>query len=142
VGCWENFSSRYFTRTKKGGFPLIFEIIKEEESRSLLEKRAIASKLKSLNDTLDALIQKKIRIELEIKNVRRKAKNLSKQSKTRLTIEVESFGYSPYELTPTECDFLREQMGQEEYEETVKIDSLIDQFERIERDLQALMLSD
>lgn len=121
---------------------MIFEVIKEEESRSLIEKRTIASKLKSLNDTLDALIQKKIRIELEIKNVRRKAKNLSKQSKTRLTIEVESFGYSPYELTPTECDNLREQMGQEEYEETVKIDSLIDQFERIERDLQALMLSD
>lgn len=121
---------------------MIFEVIKEEESRSLLEKRAIASKLKSLNATLDALIQKKIRIELEIKNVRRKAKILSNQSKTRLTIEVENFGYSPYELTSAEYEVLREQMGQEEYDVTVEIDSLIDQFERIERDLQTLKLSD
>lgn len=121
---------------------MIFEIFKEEESPSLLEKRAIASKLKSLNDTLDALIQKKIRIELEIKNVRRKAKNLSKRSKTNLKIEIENFGFSPEGLNPAECEILREQMGQEEYDETVKIDSLIDQFERIEKDLQALRFSD
>lgn len=54
------------------------------ESRGVLETRAIASKVKSLNTVLSNLMQKKIRIDLEMKRTKVKIQNLKKLTSTDL----------------------------------------------------------
>lgn len=62
-----------------------------EATQDANAKRQLASKIRSLNSTLESLLQKKIRIDLEIRSVRKKLTKLKKSSnleiKTHVSLE-------------------------------------------------------
>lgn len=59
------------------------------EPEKVLETRALTAKLKGLNGYLTSLLQKKIRIDLEIKRTRRQISKLKKSSSTLLKTSIQ-----------------------------------------------------
>lgn len=59
------------------------------EPEKVLETRALTAKLKGLNGYLTSLLQKKIRIDLEIKRTKRQLSKLKKSSSTKLKTSIQ-----------------------------------------------------
>lgn len=111
-----------------------------QESAQDFESKLLLSKLKSLNEHLSALIQKKIRIDLEIKRTRRKLSKLKQQSKTyvKTRVEIEGFDYDLF--TPEDLIPLQESVGEEAFKKLIKLDSEVERAEKLETDYADLPL--
>lgn len=85
------------------------------------QRKAFVSKLKGLNDHLAALIQKKIRIDLEIKKTRNSITKLRQRSsfQMKLSTAVESRTGDPYQDFPF---FVREVL-EERIEDQIALES-------------------
>lgn len=100
------------------------EPLSEEQSESL-ERKALTSKLKSLNTTLTNLLQKKIRLEIEIKRTKKKLKELQSYSQTKLRLKVAAEGLVYDFLTKSGRNQLLETFGREQYEELENLDEQV-----------------
>lgn len=114
----------------------------EQESSkksSQLELQALQSKMKSLREHLQALADKKIRLDLEIKRTRLKLSKLQKYSTTRLKT---SLSLENMELKKDQNikDFVLEQFGQEFFDVTYSLDQEIDKAIELLDDLESLPL--
>jgi hypothetical protein len=91
------------------------------------ERRLLTSKMKSLNNQLNLLTQKKLRLDIEIKRTKKKLSKIKKSSMTNIQakLQIEGFDYSKF--SPDDLNLLREQVGPEEYEELLELDKEIDE---------------
>jgi hypothetical protein len=100
------------------------------------EIRQIASKIKSLNILLQNLMQKKIRIDLEMKRTKIKLSNLRKMSQTNLKTSLQ---LEDYQL-PLHSDQLKSLCSQFslDFSDIVDLDRLLDEAKRLEEDFETL----
>lgn len=66
----------------------------QRQKEEIIEKRARASKIRALNDHLEAILQKKIRLDLEIQKIEQKLRKL-KSTKSTISEEVYVPSFSP-----------------------------------------------
>lgn len=122
---------------------VLFEQQRQEQEsskkNSQLELQALQSKMKSLREHLQALADKKIRLDLEIKRTRLKLSKLQKYSTTRLKT---SLSLENMELKKGQNikDFVLEQFGQEFFDVTYSLDQEIDKTIELLDDLESLPL--
>lgn len=87
-----------------------------------IQRKILKSKMESLNMTLQNLLQKKIRIDLEIKRTKKKLSKLKNSSQTyvKTTVELEGFDYDLFSLEDHEL--LKQKVTLEAYSELVQLD--------------------
>lgn len=106
------------------------QILKEEDESTLqaLQKKQTISKIRSVNNYIQNLLQKKIRIDLEIRRQKKVLSKLKKQSEFSLKTTLKLEGNLPIEeirpLTQEECNLLRE--NSELFNYTKELDQEID----------------
>lgn len=105
-----------------------------------MQRSLLTSKLKSLNDHLSALLQKKIRIDLEIKRTKKKLSKLKSQSQTYVKTRVQLEGLNYETFGPDEKKILIENVGQEVFEEIYNLDKQVYDAESILEELENLPL--
>lgn len=114
-----------------------------EESSSSQEKTAErklrTSKLKSLNSQLENLIQKKIRIDLEILRTKKKLSKLKESSKTsvKASLSIEGFDYDSF--SPEDNLTLQEKLPTD-YQDLLNLDEQIYRSEEILKETEDLPL--
>lgn len=114
-----------------------------EESSSSLEKVAErklrTSKLKGLNSQLESLIQKKIRIDLEIQRTKKKLSKLKESSKTsvKASLSMEGFDYDSF--SPEDNLNLQEKLPAD-YPDLLSLDEQIYRSEEILKEIEDLPL--
>lgn len=89
---------------------LFLEKSEEQEQRKevAVRRKLNLSKIKSLNQTLQNLIQKKIRLDLEIKRTRAKLSKIKGQSDTSVKLSLQLEGLSPETLDPKDWEIFKE----------------------------------
>lgn len=101
---------------------------KQSEDLKEISKRQCLSKIKSLNNYIENLLQKKIRLDLEIRRQKKVLSNIKKQSETLLKTSISMEGHIPLEeirpLTSEEIEIIKE--NSELFEFTVDLDREID----------------
>lgn len=93
-----------------------------QQNEEGLERKLLRSKLETLNHTLENLLQKKIRIDLEIKRTKKKLSKLKSSSQTlvRTKVELEGFNYETFSLD--DHDLFRAKISEKEYKELLELD--------------------
>lgn len=89
-------------------------------------RKAQQSKLKSLTNQLQNLLQKKIRIDLEIRSTRKKLSKLKGSSATTLRASLTAEGFD-LSLEPIPVEILQETISSELIEELKEFDSVLDE---------------
>lgn len=118
----------------------LLEAVSPEASEETIERKLLSSKIKSLNNQLASLIQKKIRIDLEIKRTKRKLTKIKNQSLTNVKMKVELEGFNYDSLSQEQLEFLQESIGQEDFKSLLDLDEQIILADRILKDYQDLPL--
>lgn len=102
-----------------------------------LRRKAILSKMKGIQNQIEALLQKKIRLEFEIKSQKKKLSKLKQQSKFELKTAVELEGFNYDELTPKQSLLLEDKIGSEEFDILLQLQENIDSTEQLLSQLEA-----
>lgn len=105
-----------------------------------LRRQSLLSKLRSLNNYLEAIIQKKIRLDLEIKRTRVQISKLKSITSTEVKASATREGFERIPLTPRETQLLLEQVGQEEFNFLREMDEEIDRSQYLLQEYQNLPL--
>jgi hypothetical protein len=114
-----------------------------QEKQDQVERQLLVSKLKSLNDHISNLLQKKIRIDLEIRRTKKKLSKLKSSSKTYVHTKLELEGFIPEFYDPRIYNsILLEQVGKEVFQELLELDQLIDQADLLLQEIESLPLAD
>lgn len=103
--------------------------LQEEKSDKLQEKlrrQSLLSKLRSLNNYLEAIIQKKIRLDLEIKRTRVQITKLKSITSTEVKATALREGFETLPLSEKETRKLLELVGSEEFNFLKDLDEEID----------------
>lgn len=103
--------------------------LQEEKSDKLQEKlrrQSLLSKLRSLNNYLEAIIQKKIRLDLEIKRTRVQITKLKSITSTEVKATALREGFETLPLSQKETRKLLELVGSEEFNFLKDLDEEID----------------
>lgn len=103
--------------------------LQEEKSDKLQEKlrrQSLLSKLRSLNNYLEAIIQKKIRLDLEIKRTRVQITKLKSITSTEVKATALREGFETLPLSEKETRKLLESVGSEEFNFLKDLDEEID----------------
>lgn len=103
-----------------------------------LRRKSLLSKLRSLNSYLESIIQKKIRLDLEIKRTRVQISKLKSITSTEVKASATREGFERYPLTPRESLRLLEQVGQEEFNFLRELDEEIDRAQYLLEEYQDL----
>lgn len=110
----------------------------DNQNTDQLELKAIQSKIKNLNDTLEILVQKKIRLDLEIQRTRKKLSKMKKLSSTKLSA---SLSLESLEVDPeTIVNLLSEIQDKEFLNLVLSLDQEIDRAEKNESEVERLPL--
>jgi hypothetical protein len=127
-----------FTKSIK---PLEAQLLQEQKDE--FERKLLTSKLKSLEDHISNLIQKKIRIDLEIKRTKKKLTKLRQSSVTyvRTKVELEE-SLDLFDDEDSKLFYLEESVGHEVLQELIQLDELIDQAIELEREIDELPLAE
>lgn len=114
---------------------MIFNLNLQEAPQGLPEeqirRRIYTSKLESLKNQLANLLQKKIRIDLEIKRTRKKLSKLKEESKTLVKTSLQLEGVLPGPDGLIDNNLALRKLGQQSYEETLKLDLLLDEVQEL-----------
>ena len=112
---------------------------KQEEE---MQRKILFSKIKGLNDQLSALLQKKIRIDLEIKRTRKKLSKLKSQSSTFVKTRIQLENFDPLSFTSEDLQLFQEAVGEDAFQSYLKLDQEIDRAELLLQDSENLPLYD
>jgi regulator of replication initiation timing len=82
-----------------------------------IKRKLLVSKIETLNNQLNSLLQKKIRIELEIKRTRKRLSKLKSESQTMFKTAVQLEGIDPDSDDPKDIQFLIETWSPETIQE-------------------------
>lgn len=96
-----------------------------------LRQQSILSKIRSLNNYLEAIIQKKIRLDLEIKRTRVQLTKLRSISTTEIRATAAREGFTNLPLDPREARILQENMAPEEFQILNELDREIDRAQEL-----------
>lgn len=90
-----------------------------------IERKILTSKIKTLQDQLSQLAQKKVRLDLEIRRTKKKLSKIRTQSQTlvKTRVELEGFDYDSFE--PSHLRLLTEQVGEEVSQELYDLDEQV-----------------
>lgn len=103
------------------------------------QSQILASKMKSLNNQLNSLLQKRIRINLEIKRTKVALTKIKKKSITEVKTSINLEGSGP--LSEEETRKVRESMSSKEYESLLDLDRELDEAEFILEEVEKLEYS-
>lgn len=122
-------------------FGSLLQEVKEPSSseKNSAERKLRTSKMKSLNSQLENLIQKKIRIDLEIQKTKKKLSKLKETSKTSVKTSLSLEGFDYDQLTPEDCDQLRAE-NPNDFSELLSLDEQIYRSEGILEEIEELPL--
>lgn len=123
---------------------MIFSVLKEESPQSnqeSLDRRLLTSKLKSLNTILQNLLQKKIRIDLEIRRTKKRISKLKSQSQTYVKTHVELEGDLNYDhLSNQDLKVLQERFGEQVFSELFELDKEVFEAQQLLTEIEKLPL--
>lgn len=123
---------------------MIFSVLKEESPQSnqdSLDRRLLTSKLKSLNTILQNLLQKKIRIDLEIRRTKKRISKLKSQSQTLVKTHVELEGDLNYDhLSNQDLKVLQERFGEQVFSELFELDKEVFEAQQLLTEIEKLPL--
>lgn len=123
---------------------MIRNLNEDVDSRKIedsVQRKLFTSKLKSLNDQISNLLQKKIRIDLEIKRTKKKISKLKSNSLTYIksSVQLEGFNYDSLDNENEALNFINE-VGQETYQELWNLDEQIFRAEKLLSELESVPL--
>lgn len=118
---------------------MILEILQENQERMDQDpkriqadlRKAQMSKMKSLTSQLQNLLQKKIRLDLEIRNTRKKLSKLKTASKNTLKVSLELEGLDLSSEEPISRKVVLEVAGEELTKEFFAFDRVLDEVELV-----------
>lgn len=93
------------------------DIKKEIKLESNFDSKTVTSKMASLNSHLKSLLQKKIRIDLEIRRTRKKLSKMKNRSSTYIKTSISLEGFDPDHLKPDLTPILEEKLGNDRNQE-------------------------
>lgn len=99
--------------------------IVEEAKLDNFDQQLAKSKMSTLRNHLQALLQKKIRIDLEIKRTKKKLSKLKTTSQTYIKTRVSFEGFDYDHLDPSTMELLKEKIGQDNFLELQQIDEQV-----------------
>jgi predicted nucleic acid-binding Zn-ribbon protein len=97
-------------------------ITEVQQLREDYERKLFRSKLETLNHTLENLIQKKIRIDLEIRRTKKKISKLKTSSQTLVKTRVELEGFNYDAFSEIDSIDLRSKISEEMFQELFELD--------------------
>lgn len=103
------------------------------------ERRLRTSKLKSLQNQLEILIQKKIRIDLEIKRTKKKLSKIKESSKTEVKTRLSLEGFDYDSLTLDQSRLFQEKFP-DEFKDLLALDEQIVHSEELLQESEELPL--
>jgi len=112
----------------------------QESSRQqsrIIEQRQILSKIKSLNILIQNLMQKKLRIDLELKRTKIKISNLRKMTSTTLKSSLQLESDIDVTITRSDAKNLCEQNGLE-YETISELIEALTESQKLESEFETL----
>lgn len=109
---------------------LLTEVSSTSKDQDSYERKLLKSKLESLNNHLEALIQKKIRLDLEIRRTRKKLSKLKTQSSTKVKLGISAEGFN-VPSNREEVSLLQEQIDPQIFKSLADLDLEIDRSEEI-----------
>lgn len=112
----------------------------QEVSLQNFDAKLATSKLKSLQDHLSAILQKKIRLDLEIKRVRNRISKLKEKQLTQVKASVSLEGFDYDHLNPDLVDLLRERVGEDKIQEITELELVIQEIDKLLETYQNLPL--
>lgn len=95
------------------------EAVKQKEDQT--QRRILLSKIKSVNDHIAALLQKKIRIDLEIRHSKKKLSQLKSQVQTLVKTRVELEGINYESLNQKDCENFNGKSGKRSFRRIAQI---------------------
>lgn len=110
----------------------ILESQKEEQLQSMILK----SKMRSINNYIESLLQKKARIDLEIKRQKQVLSKLQRKSKMELKLSASLETVRP--LTPEEFAFIQEEKDPKELSTLIDLDKEVDRAEILLTEISSL----
>lgn len=118
------------------------DIFKEEfllEQADEANRKLLISKLKGLNDHLSNLVQKQLRLELEIKRTKKKLSRLKNDSQTYVKAKIQLEGFNQFPLSQEQTRMLSEKVGYETFKEIIQLDQLIDEATDLNQEIEKLL---
>lgn len=110
------------------------KVIKEDQ----LQSQILKSKLQSVNNYIESLLQKKVRIDLEIKRQKKVLSKLKQKSSTELKISAKLEGTDLRPLSREEIDTLKEDLGPKKFDSLVDLDKEVDRAINLLNEIQVL----
>lgn len=122
---------------------MIYELLLQEQNQKVikedrLQSQILKSKIQSVNNYIESLLQKKMRLDLEIKRQKKVLSKLKQKSTTELKLSVELEGESLRPLSQEEIQILKEALSPTEFETLVDLDKEIDRATRLLDEIQVL----
>lgn len=117
---------------------------KEEDTtfQDQMQRKILQSKLKGLNNHISNLLQKKVRIDLEIKRTKKKLSKLKKSSQTYVKTRVSLEGFDYDQFTQDDLSLLLESVGEDVFQELLELDEEIEKSQQLLEEIAQLPLSD
>lgn len=98
-----------------------------------LQRQTLTSKMETLKNQLENLLQKKIRIDLEIKRTRKKLTRIKSEAQTFVRTSIQLEGANPDSEDPKDYQIIREAYSQEEINQYAHLEDLVKEAEEILR---------
>lgn len=118
----------------------------EEEESFLLEqndqamRKLLTSKMKSLEQHLESLVQKKIRLDIEIKRTKKKLSKLKTSGSDYIKARIELEGFSLEQFGPDQEQMFLESLGLNTFLDFQELDQLVDRAEQLIQEVEDLPL--
>lgn len=123
---------------------MIYELLSSQKEELTLEQnfdsKTVTSKMASLNSHLKALLQKKIRIDLEIRRTKKKLSKMKNRSSTYVKTTVSLEGFNLDYLTPELNSILEEKLGPDKNQDMALLLEQIQIAETLEQEASRLPL--
>lgn len=107
---------------------LLLQVVNEADVRNF-DLKAAKSKLDSLESHLESILQKKIRLDLEIKRTRSKISKLKSRCQTLVKASVSLEGFDYDHMTQDKRILLEEQIGSDKIQEIIELEKTFLQIE-------------